>query len=264
MITLDNRPLSNWGLSLLYGDIHPATPDLRQNTLTIPGRAGKWDFGSEWDSRTFELPLILKEPDSFEMQRKLNDFVAFLLDPFGRPRDIKLVFDYEPDKYYTVRLSGNISPERLYRFGKFPLILEATDPYKKFSVPSDEIIMNSDVSVMSDILWNTELVSYNVTFSQTFTILNQGTVAIPLSIDINGSGTNVTFELNGQTFSLGTFIDTFFKVIGESYTILKDNVEDLTSISGDFLTLMPGENHIQVTGSNLDLFITESIIYKYI
>lgn len=264
MIKLDNKPLSTWGLYLLRGHIHPMTPDMRQKLLTIPGKDGKWDFGSEWDSRTFELPVGIIENDKYELQRKLNEFVVFLLDSFGKPRDIKLVFDYEPDKYYLVRFAGSLSPERLFKLGKFPLTLIAHDPYKKFMVTSNDITMDSDVPVMSDVLWDTGIHNFHVISSQSISILNNGTVAIPLSFTVDGSGTNVTFTVNEKSFSLGDFIDSTFQIIGESYTVIKNGVEDLTSFSGDFLQLMPGENIIEISGTDLDLTITENNQYKYI
>ncbi|QJX63043.1 hypothetical protein HLK66_16170 [Niallia circulans] len=51
--------------------------------------------------------------DRYERQRRKNNFVAFLFDAYRQPKTFKLTFDYEPDKYYWVKVGGQITPEML-------------------------------------------------------------------------------------------------------------------------------------------------------
>src|SRR5690606_801903 len=102
-------------------------------------------------------PLGLQEYDGLEKQRKLSEFVAFLFDEYSRPREIKLTFDYEPDKYYLVKVANGFSPERIMSFAIFYLPLVAYKPHKHFVLPSDEIVMASDIPILSDILMDTGL-----------------------------------------------------------------------------------------------------------
>lgn len=127
-IKLDGYSEDYFGLVFLKDHYHPATPEMRNRTMSIPGMPGEWDFGSEWGSRPFTLPFALIDYDRYELQRKLRAFVAFLNDSKGKPRELTLVFDYEPDKYYTVKLNGRVDPDRAIHNMKLDLPLIAHDP----------------------------------------------------------------------------------------------------------------------------------------
>ena len=262
-IRLDNKKPKDFGLIFLTEHYHPMTPEMRTKTLSIPGMAGEWDFGSEWGPRPFTLPFGIIEHDNFARQRKLNTFVAFLLDAYGRPRPIKLYFDYEPDKYYEVKLAAKIDPSRLRHSARFDVQFTAHDPFKKYAVPSDEIIMDSDIPIMSDILWDTGLNDRTITAPETFEIINNGSLAIPFAFRIDGSGENVSLTANGKRMTLGTFANKTID-IRSNYEVQVDGVTDLTATNGVFLELLPGVNRISVSGSNLNLNISESLIYKYV
>ena len=262
-IKLDNKKPRDFGLIFLTEHYHPMTPEMRTRTLSIPGLAGEWDFGSEWGPRPFTLPFGIIEHDNFERQRKLNTFVAFLLDPYGRPRPIKLYFDYEPDKYYEVKLAAKIDPSRLRHSARFDVQFIAHDPYKKFAVPSDNITMDSDIPIMSEILWGTESGTQEVTSPMTIEVGNSGSLTIPLAFRIEGSGTNVSLTANGKTMTLGTFTNKTIDVEG-NYTVKVNGVPDLTGTNGVFLDLKPGINQIRIAGSNLNLTISESLVYKFV
>lgn len=263
MIRLDDVPISDFGLVVQPDHDHPLLGDVRSKTMTIPGMPGAWDFGSELGPKNFNIPLGLSEHNPLEKQRKLNEFVAFLFDQYGKPRELKLTFDYEPDKYYQVKVATGFSPQRIMSFAFFTLPLLANKPHKRFMLPSDEIVMESDIPIMSDIMWGTGLSNREITSPQAFIIVNNGTVAIPFAFRMEGSGDNVSFATNGKTMTFGTFQNKSFEIT-DNYTVKVDGVTDLTSTNGVFLELMPGVNEIAITGSNLNLIISESLIYKYI
>lgn len=262
-IKLDGYSPDYFGLVFLKDHYHPLTPEMRNKTMTIPGMSGEWDFGSEWGSRPFNLPFAIIEYDRYELQRKLRAFVAFLLDAYGKPREIKLSFDYEPDKYYSVKVAGKVDVERVIHTGRFDLPLIAHKPYAKSATTSDKYILDSDISVMADIMLDTGISDWAITYPQTFEVINNGSVAIPLSLTVEGSGTNVTLSANGKTLSLGTFTNKTIE-IQDNYVIKFDRVADMTSTNGVFLTLLPGINTITVSGTNLNLTVSESLTYQYI
>lgn len=263
MIRLDNIPIKNFGLRVQPDHSHPLVGDMREKTMAIPGMPGVWDFGTDLGPKRFDIPLGVIEFDNFEKQRKLNEFVAFLFDPYGKPRELKLIFDYEPDKFYLVKIAAGFSPQRIMSFAFFVLPLVANKPHKRFMLPSDEIVMESDIPIMSDIMWDTGLSNRKITRPQTFVIVNNGTVAIPFAFWMEGSGDNVSFATNGKTMAFETFQNKTFEITG-NYTVKVDGVTDLTSINGVFLELLPGVNEITVGGSNLNLKISENLTYKYI
>lgn len=263
MVKLDGKSPEEFGLLFLKDHYHPATPEMRNRTMTIPGMPGEWDFGSEWGSRPFSLPFALIDYDRYELQRKLRAFVAFLMDAYGKPREIKLSFDYEPDKYYSVKVNGRVDVERAIFSGQLELPLVAHKPYAKSATTSDKYILDSDISIMADIMLDTGLSNRAITSPQSFEVINNGSVAIPFSFTVEGSGTNVTLSANGKTLSLGTFSNKTIE-IQDNYVIKFDGVADLTSTNGVFLELLPGVNKIIVNGTNLNLTVSESLTYQYI
>lgn len=264
-VKLDGKPLIDFGIELISPASHPMAPQTEDITLKVPGRDGLHYFGSTFGERNFSFECgVVREIGAVELQHRLRSFTAFLVDERGKPRDIRLTFDYEPDKYYEVKLSGQLSPERFYSVGSFNLPLVAYDPMAKFTVPSDEIIMNSDIPIMSDLLWDTGFSNRVITAPTTFTIINNGTTALRFSYKVEGSGTNVAFSTNGKTFSLGTFSGKLIEVGGENYTVKVGGVNDLTLTSGDFIELLPGVNSVSVAGSGLNITVSESLTYKYL
>lgn len=262
MITLNGYDLSYFGLKFGKGHSHPA-PNLREKTLVIPGKKGVWDLGTEMGVRDFSLPLAFVEQDRAALQYRIRKFMSFLFDPYGKAREIKLIFDYEPDKFYMVKYSGQINPDRLLGLGKFDLPLVANNPVAKFIVPSDELTMDSDIPIMSDLLWDTGFSNRQITNPQTFTIINNGTLAILFAFNMNGSGDNVTFTANGKIMTFGSFTNKSIEVT-ENYIVKVDGVSNLTSTNGVFLELLPGVNEIYVSGTNLNLTISESLTYEYV
>ena len=129
MITLDdNYRLEDFGYRASIEHYHEAIPNLRRKTIAIPGA---WDFGSELESKQFNIPIRSLSDSSLSLQRLQNDLVAFLMDEFGNPRPLKMVFDYEPDKFYTVEINGSVAPTliaHIIRNKSLPFV--AHDPYK--------------------------------------------------------------------------------------------------------------------------------------
>ncbi|PEJ48216.1 hypothetical protein CN692_24220 [Bacillus sp. AFS002410] len=262
MIYLDDIPISQWGLQIQKEHTHPSTPELRTKTMTIPGMPGEWDFGSEFGSRPFSFPLGFIEYDIYEKQRRLNEFVAFLFDPYGLPKEKKLTFDYEMDKHYLVKVSNQIDPQRTIGFNFFILEFKANKPYKKFKLQSDEIVWDSDIPILSDISWLTDGSERLINSEQTIEVVNNGSIAIRYSFNMSGSGNNVNLSANGVVMNFGTFSNSTFDVDGERYTIFVNSVEDL--VTPYFIDLLPGVNQIQINGSNLNLTLKEKLVYQYL
>jgi phage-related protein len=264
-IKLDGKPLIDFGIELLSPHIHPAAPQTRDITLEIPGRNGLYHFGSTLGPRNFSFECgIIRELDAETLQQRMRQFVAFLLDVYGKPREIRLTFDYEADKYYAVKFSGELVPERFFSVGSFVLSFVAYDPMAKYVVTSNLITMDAEIPIMSDLLWDTGLSNRTITAPTTFTVVNNGSLAIRFSYKVEGSGTNVTFAANGKSFSLGTFTGKTIEVDGEQYTVKVGGVNDLTMTGGEFIELLPGVNDVNVSGSGLNLAVSESLTYKYL
>ena len=143
MILLDGQTERDFGLIPLQGHIHPINTGIQHKTIKIPGMAGVHDIRTELAPKYFEFEFAIKEQDETTMQAKLNEFVTFLCDGTGHPRDIELIFDYEPDKYYTAKLNNSIDPERIRGFSRFSVSFVASDPHKYSISPAKVDLVNA-------------------------------------------------------------------------------------------------------------------------
>lgn len=262
MITLDDRFLSEFGLIERQGHSNPMTPSTRDKALVIPGKNGAYHFGSDWDVRPFNIPVAVKK-ERIEMQQDMRAFTSFLLDPYGQPREIKLIFDYEPDKFYLVKYSGQISPERLWNLGQFELPFIAYDPLAKFVTTTKDILMESDIPMLSDITLDAEY-TYQIVNNTTLDIINDGTLAIRPHIFIEGTAQSLTLTFNGKSFSFGE-INGSVEINGEKYLVNVNGNDSLSAMVGDLtkLLLLPGNNEVVITGSGLNINIIFDFHHQY-
>ncbi|MCR8635743.1 phage tail family protein [Paenibacillus radicis (ex Xue et al. 2023)] len=129
LITLDGRTLDSFGLIVQPGHEHSILPSTVDRTLPLAGRNGAWDFGADMGARVFMFPLAwATETNRENLQQKIRSFASFLTDDKGRPREIVLVFSYEPSVFYKVRYSGSLMPKRDFAMAFFNLPLVAFDP----------------------------------------------------------------------------------------------------------------------------------------
>lgn len=267
-LTIDGKSLNQLGLALLPGFQHPAAPPIRDYTVSIPGRPGAYYFGSDIDPLEFNLPLIIKpQEDRYRLSAAIRKMVAAFIDPHGKPRKVKLIYDYEPDKYYLAQYSGSLPIDRYFRMGKFELPLIAYDPHAYSILQStDEIRWQDMVPWMSDIPISFENTSYTINEPQTLTIDNFGSKVVRPVIEISGSASNLTFTLNGERFSFESFTNSSFLIDAERYAVIKDGKNFLFQFKGDLekLELMTGANAIPIGGSNLNIKIAFKYRAKYI
>ncbi|PFS27745.1 phage tail protein [Bacillus cereus] len=271
-LTIDGKRLNELNLALLPGYQHPAAPPIRDYTVSIPGLPGAYYFGSDVDPLEFNLPLIIKpQEDRFLLSAAIRKMVAAFIDPYGKPKEVKLIFDYEPDKYYKARFSGSIPIDRYFRMGKFELPLIAYDPYPYSVVTNDDVTWGSQ-----NITFENTSYTYNhtgggkiqtITSPQAYRVFVSGLVQRPI-ITMSGSGSNVIVSVNNKSFSLGTFGNTNWLIDGNNWTVLKNGENGLSDYNknfpqGDWLELVQGENNIAVYGTGLNLTMQVKIRDKF-
>ncbi|PHD85474.1 distal tail protein Dit [Bacillus toyonensis] len=267
-LTIDGKRLNELSLVLLPGFQHPAAPPIRDYTVSIPGRPGAYYFGSDIDPLEFKLPLIIKpQEDRYKLSAAIRKMVAAFIDPYGKPKEIKLIYDYEPDKYYLARYSGSMPIDRYFRMGKFELPLIAYDPHAYSIVESAKGIKWGDrIPWMSQIPIGLGRTSYTITSSQTLSINNYGSLVVRPVIEISGSATSLTLTIKGERFSIGTFTNSTILIDAERYAAIKNGQNFLFQLQGNLekLELIPGANAIQIGGSNLNINIAFKYRAKYI
>ncbi|MBG9839819.1 MULTISPECIES: phage tail domain-containing protein [Bacillus cereus group] len=266
-LTIDGKTLNELGLALLPGHEHPAAPSTRDYTVSIPGVPGAYDFGSDLETRPFTLPVLVKpQPSKYLLSLKIREIMKTFFDPYGKPKTVKLIFDYEPDKYYKVRYSGSLDTIRYKTMANLVFPLTAFDPcaYSVFDT-ANSVLWGSDIPFMSDIPFGIGDYSFGITAPITLRIENMGSLAVRPVIKISGSATSIVITANGNSFSVGTFPEgANFLVDCERYTVIKDGQNHLSKMTGKFIELMPGNNSVRVTGNNMNLKISFEFQAKYI
>ncbi|PGB25404.1 phage tail protein [Bacillus toyonensis] len=267
-LTIDGKSLNQLGLALLPGFQHPAAPPIRDYTVSIPGRPGAYYFGSDIDPMEFNLPLIIKPQENrYELAAAIRKMVAVFIDPYGRPKVVKLIYDYEPDKYYKVQYSGSLSIDRYFRMGKFELPLTAYDPHAYSIIDSaGDVLWGDNIPFMSDIPLEMGASRYIISSPQKLSIDNFGSKVVRPIIEISGSATSLTLTINGEIFSIGTFTNSSVLIDAERYTAIKNGQNYLFQLKGNLeqLELIPGTNIVQIGGFNVNVNMSFKYRAKYI
>lgn len=258
-VKLDGKPFSYFGIELISPADHPMAPQTEDITLKVPGRDGLYHFGSTFGERNFSFECgVIREIDETEMQRKLREFTAFLLDAYGKPREIKITFDYEPEKYYLVKFAGQISASRFYSIGTFTLPFTAFDPYAYAEMNAYDSPSNHEYGTGLEYdsgLFYDNPKSFQWTYPKHFSgVYNHGFQHTHLNLTITGKVTNpkITNQTTGETILLPSLsLSTDSLVVStKDFTVKKNGVNAMNSYSGEFLYLVSGENSLMFEGES--------------
>lgn len=107
---------------------YPMLPAFRNNTESIPGRAGVLDFGMEYSERIIPVSCSVFPKSSFVSLVHTLDGINEWLNPYKGVQ--RLVFDEYPDRYFMARLNEEIDVERVSRTsGTFDISFLCPDPF---------------------------------------------------------------------------------------------------------------------------------------
>lgn len=240
------------------------TPNFIHKTQDIPG-VGIVNFGTEIKEKPFDFEISTKGTDKADLQHKLRTFISFLFDGFGKPRDIKLTYNYETDKFYTVKVASNIDPERALKIGKFNLKFIAYDPYAYSDIFADEITWGSEVLTFQSyyLLGHEGSVGMvSITSPRILDITVSGLAIKPI-IEINGSASNLVLSANVHSISFDNFTNSNWNIDCAKYTVMKNGINSFGEVGLREFILMPGNNQIAITGSGIDIDIRIRYRDKY-
>lgn len=266
-VAIDGVRLADFGVHLLADSAEPMMPPTRDKTITIPGRHGDYYFGSYFDARQLDLSCgFNNQPSLQDTQRLIRELNTLLLDDYGRPKTVELVYDYEPDKHYKARVAGAIPVDRIARAGVFTIPMIAHDPFAYSNVWSDEIVWGSEaITFQYDYLLGDDnhSGSHTITSPQVLTLYNYGYAVKPTFI-ITGSATELTVSANGKSFSLPAFSNATYEIDGELFTVKKDGVNAFNDFNGYFIEVVSGSNEINVAGRGIDIEMSIKYRFKYV
>lgn len=266
MIRLNDIPIRELGLYTRPGDIHPLSPDVKNDTVKIPGRHGSIPMQSRLDDRPHDIPLAILEERMDEAQLVGREFVKMLFDEFGMPKVLRLTYEYDPDKFYYVKLDDGISPDRFIGFSDFVCNFISHDPFAYSTVTSDEIRWGSEVITFEyHYLLGHDgaggLVSIN---GPTDIDLYVDGLAVRPIIEISGSATSMTVTSGKYRLTFPSFSNADWVIDCEKYTVTKDGKNEFDLVDLREFYLLPGDNTVAVSGSGINIEITIKYRDKFV
>src|SRR5690625_2409294 len=265
-VWIDGELLQDDGISALLSTDEPATPSLRNMSVSVPRRHGPSDFGVYVGERVFSLAVVFRRQSYSDLKRQIRAFNRRFFDEYGRPRTVSLRCGDEVDKYYNVRLTDGISIERTAERGFAEVQLTAFDPYAYSLVNANDVTWGSEVVTFE---WSYLLGmggtagGERITSARTIPIYVDGEALRPV-IEINGKANGLTISANGKSFKLPDFTATKWTIDGDKYVVTRNGVEDLSAMSGDFIELLHGDNNVRIAGSELDFDLAIKYRDRYV
>lgn len=259
------KTLADFGLIAQPGHAHSFVPDVINNPALIAGVDGEFDFGARLGVRPFDLPLAFPyEATTTEMQIKGRAFAAYLSDGNGRPITLWIRFEYELDKYYSVRYSGAVVPSRNLQVATFNLPMIAYDPYAYQISSTSTITWDSYVSMDSTLTFD-DVYSTFFSASGSVNINNFGTLDEWPIIQIVGSFTTFSITANGLTLVYGEALVAGTLTIDCKKMTSKLGITNKNNkVSGDWIKLLQGINSVTVTGTGLNCQVSFIFRPKYL
>lgn len=263
---LGGKTAKELNLIMGYDSERPVAPGTRDYLMEIPGKPGAWDFGADREALSFNLVCGVFQKDRASLQQTIRNLASHLFDEHGKPRTMKLIFEYEPNKYYNTRYSGSLPIDRIIGYGQFTLPLTAFDPDAYSTITNDEILWGSEIITFRDdyLMGTTGGQTYDITRSQIVTVTVNGNRSLRPMFVISGRASSVTFQANGKSFSLPSFLNDTWIIDGDKWTVRKNGENALDDMEGDFIKLLSGDNDIEVSGSGMNFTLEIRFRDRYV
>jgi predicted phage tail component-like protein len=224
---------SEFGIYLVSKSIG-LLPSTRDYELTIYGKDGVTDFGTQLDQRPIDMVLKIQGEDRADLIQNMSEFAA-LLDP--RKGYQQLIFDDDPTRYFLAKYtSANTAPTVNYVINQAQLALgfKATDPF----------------------VYSVEEKSPTITMTsgQEYSLFNLGTEEAPPVITIKTTvdlPQGATIAINGVsvTYNGEITINDVIEIDTKNITVTKNGSSSMRYWDGDFPKLQPGANSVVETDS---------------
>lgn len=241
-------------------------PAIRRREFEIFRKSGIIDIGNnDYAPKIMTVKLTYIGANLVDLRSKARLLASWLnSSTWG-----KLIFDDEPDKYYLARVKNGIDLNNILVTGEMSVEFECQPfAYMATDTGSDPTWDEANFPWITDIPWNMiQSYQFSVTGTKEYTFENPGTQEIgcnspqgsKFDIVITGSWTTLEIRLNGRTleYTESGFGTLIIDNINMECTI--DGINKLSSLNGDidsFLSIMPGENTIEIDGTGLNVTIT--------
>lgn len=224
-------------------------PDLRNNTITMPGHEGVFDFGETIGERKIQISCFIPPGRSDEEFLALKDDIVAWLNPDNGL--CPLILDKEPGRVYSARLNEGFSFDKAVRNScTFDLVFLCPDPYAYAAVDETYEITKTGTHTLSRTLGN----AYSLPVYSLKGVVPSGTNTY-ISITTNDSELRITGKLSsGETLVIDSSLMTA-KVVDSEGNMLRNGLPLLSELN--FPTLNVGENTVTVAVSGSTVTFTE-------
>lgn len=224
-------------------------PDLRNNTVTMPGRDGVFDFGETISERKIEITCFIppgKSDDDF--LAKKDEIVKWLNPDLGL---CPLILDKEPGRIYSARLLQGFSFDKAVRNScTFSLTFFCPDPYAYAANDEDFVFAQTGTYTVERTLGNAD----SLPIYELKGVIPSGTASY-ISITTNDSELRIVGKLSeNETLIIDSALMTA-KVVDSDGNTLRNGLPLLSELN--FPTLKPGENSITVDAVGTNTVFTE-------
>jgi len=244
----------------------PLLPAIRPRAIQIFGKSGVIDYnGGDFETRKITMHIAYVGSDFYELRNRARKIAAWL----STKQWAKLIINDEPDKYYLSRVLNGIDFETIQRLGQADITFECQPfAYMCTSTGEDPSWEDADFPWITDIPWNTiQSYQFSATGAKEFTFDNPGTQEIGCNspqgskFDLIISGSWATFEvsMNGKTLEYTEAGAGMLIIDNVNMEVKLDGANKLSALDGDvdsFLNVIPGENTIEIDGTDLNVTVT--------
>lgn len=287
--------LQDLGVRVREMSEYMSIPGINRFFINIPGMHGAHYMHDDLEPRPFVLDCRYLDKSHENMQKTIRTLTTLFFDEYGRTKEVKLAFGHEPEKWYKVRYLGHVPIQKLAIQADFILPLIAYDPYAY--APSTYFDPNFIPRYDTDAYYDTNLEYKNQTgieFNNPRTyagVFNYSHYATPFSFVIEGyvhrpkitnltSGQstriNVTVKENEKLY-FDSRLKTTWKIRAEEdahfwLTPVKfmkdydkwDKVNRYNEMTGSFIDLVSGGNHLLFEGGNPDASVTFNWEHRFL
>lgn len=236
---------------------YPASPDLRNKSLTILNMPGVHDMGADLEPMVFDWECDVIEATQLDLQQTARDLKAILFDQFGKPKTVKMAFSFEQEKEYEARIDASINLERTVPLGVFQLPLIAYDPFAYNKLLQDEIVWGSETITFEDnyLLGHKGATPQTEVTAPTSLYYWCQSYAVKPVIEISGSADNLTITNGDQVINFPNFTDTEWIIDCPEYEVYRNGEQDYDAIKLRDFWLYQGKNDVRINGNNIDISI---------
>lgn len=244
----------------------PMLPTIRPRTVQIYGKSGVIDYGGgDYNTRQITMHIAYIGKNYTELRHRAREIAAWLTSK----QWARLIINDEPDKYYLARVINGINLDAMQRLGQADITFECQPfAYMCTSTGSDPTWDEADFPWITDIPWNmVQSYQFSATGTTNYTFEHPGTQEIgcnspqgsKFNIIVSGIWTTLSLTLNGKTLKYLESGTGELVIDNVEMEVTLNGANKLSALDGDidsFLSVMPGENTIQITGTGLNVTVT--------